>query len=49
MGHELLFEFLFKPLKFVIEVVISVDAQVVADTAAVGGNGFVVRNSIEME
>ena len=44
-----LFQFFFKSLQLFIEVVVSVDAQVVADTAAVGRDGLVVGNAVELE
>ena len=44
---------LFQPFlqsrQFVVEVVEALQLQIVADTTAVGCNGFVVRNTIEME
>ena len=36
-------------MKFVIEVVISIYAEVIADAAAVGGDGLVVWDAIEAE
>ena len=45
----MLFQFLFQPLQFVVEVVVAVYAQVVTDAAAVGDDGFVVWNAVEAE
>ena len=36
-------------LQFEVDVVIAVDAEVVADAAAVGGDGLIVRNAVEAE
>ena len=36
-------------MKFVIEVVISIYAEVIADAAAVGGDGLVVGDAVEVE
>ena len=44
-----LFQFFFKPLQLFIEVVVAIDAEVIADAAAVGGDGLVVRDAIEAE
>ena len=36
-------------MKFVIEIVVAVDAEVIANAAAVGGDGLVVRDAVELE
>ena len=44
-----LFQFFFKPLQLFIEVVVAIDAEVIADVAAVGRDGLVVGNAVELE
>ena len=44
-----LFQFFFKSLQLYIEVVVAVYAQVIADAAAVGGDGLVVGDAVELE
>ena len=44
-----LFQFFFKPLQLFIEVVVAIDAEVIADAAAVGGDGLVVGDAVELE
>ena len=44
-----LFQFLQDPFQIVVEVVVAADAEVVADTAAVGRDGLVVRDAVELE
>ena len=44
-----LFQLLQDPLQFVFKVVVAMDAQIFADTAAIGGDGLIVRDAVELE
>ena len=44
-----LLEFLFQPVQIGIEVVVAVEVEVIAHTAAIGRDGLVVRNAVETE
>jgi hypothetical protein len=44
-----LFEFLFEPFQFNIEVLIAIDAEVITDTTTIGRDGLVIGNSVEVE
>ena len=44
-----LLEFFFQPFQFIVEVVETLDLQVIADTVAVGRDSLVIGNSVEVE
>ena len=44
-----LLEFLFQPVQCEVEVVVAVEVEVIAHTAAIGRDGLVVRNAVETE
>jgi len=47
--HFDLFQFFQEPLQFVLELIVAADAEVVADTAAIGRDGLVVRDAVKAE
>ena len=46
---QLLLQLLHRPLQFVLEVVVATDGEVFSDAAAVGRDGLVVGDAVELE
>ena len=44
-----LFQLLQDPFQLILKVVVATDAEIFTDTAAIGGDGLVVRDAVELE
>lgn len=44
-----LFQLLQDPFQLILEVVVATDAEIFTDTAAIGGDGLIVRDAVELE